>query len=444
MFHCVARKRPFPPRLSHRFGLKPAKSLFPVESWPRLPFRPATTRIQSLHIIVYRKLSVFLWRKGSNVLKLLTTAVQTGLAAGAIVATVSLVVSAQTPAPNIDHVPAAPNPGVADASPPTTPSIPGLVDIEMQHRFNVFRSKILDDRAVTIGWWLTSTAIFLTLFALLAAFVGFLGFRRFREIEVEAKQGARSARKQAKDAEHYVQEIEKHRNKAKGLLDINAEEASNNPARAAQAIQSVNEDSRASLLDKAIAHAFSLQRDGRTSDAIEKWRAVASIAEEGDSNLAVTAWFSVGYLTQDDSPNDSIFAYDQVVRLKPDHAMAYNNRGVSKHRQGQHNAALADYNQAIHLQPDFPPTYNNRGKLKETLNQYAAAIADFDQAILLKSDFAAAYFNRGMLKAILNQKGGARVDLEFGLRIAQDTNNISAELVSEAEQCLRSLDDAVP
>ena len=57
MFHCVARKRPFQPRLSHRFGPKPAKSLFPVASWPRLPFRPATTRIQNLQKRAYRKLS---------------------------------------------------------------------------------------------------------------------------------------------------------------------------------------------------------------------------------------------------------------------------------------------------------------------------------------------------------------------------------------------------
>ena len=50
MFHCVARKRPFQPRLSHRFRPKPAKPPFLVGRLSRTPFRPATTRIQSLHV----------------------------------------------------------------------------------------------------------------------------------------------------------------------------------------------------------------------------------------------------------------------------------------------------------------------------------------------------------------------------------------------------------
>ena len=62
IFHCVARKRPFQPPLSHRFGPKPARLPFLVENTTRLLFRPVTTRIQSLQKMAYQKLGrVRLW-----------------------------------------------------------------------------------------------------------------------------------------------------------------------------------------------------------------------------------------------------------------------------------------------------------------------------------------------------------------------------------------------
>ena len=47
----------------------------------------------------------------------------------------------------------------------------------------------------------------------------------------------------------------------------------------------------ASLVDKAITDAISLQQQGEHKDAIEKWRAIAQISEESDDELAARAWF---------------------------------------------------------------------------------------------------------------------------------------------------------
>ena len=85
----------------------------------------------------------------------------------------------------------------------------------------------------------------------------------------------------------------------------------------------------------------------------------------------------------------AIADYDTAIRLKPDYAKAYNNRGLAKDNLGQHLAAIADYDTAIRLKPDLAEAYYNRGIAKYNLGQYSAAIADYDTAIRLKPDLAA-------------------------------------------------------
>ena len=55
----------------------------------------------------------------------------------------------------------------------------------------------------------------------------------------------------------------------------------------------------ASLIDKEMAAAYSLQRNRRVEEAIEKWRYIASIAEGEDDEIAARAWFAIAYLIQE-------------------------------------------------------------------------------------------------------------------------------------------------
>ena len=62
-------------------------------------------------------------------------------------------------------------------------------------------------------------------------------------------------------------------------------------------------------------------------------------------------------------------------------------------------AAILDYDEAIRLDPNDALAYYNRGYDKGELRRYAAAIADYDEAIRLDPNDAHAYFNRGYAKA---------------------------------------------
>lgn len=90
----------------------------------------------------------------------------------------------------------------------------------------------------------------------------------------------------------------------------------------------------------------------------------------------------------------AITDYTEAIRLNPDYAEAYVNRGLAYTQTGDDDKAIADYTAAIHLKPDFAEAYINRGYAYGQRRDYDKAIADCDEAIRLKPDHWAAYINR--------------------------------------------------
>ena len=185
---------------------------------------------------------------------------------------------------------------------------------------------------------------------------------------------------------YIIKEIKRNRHKFDEMVrDLNAKTAAEDPEEVNQTVMVVLENPQASLMDKAIASAVSLQREGKKDDAIERWRAVALVSEESDNDLAARAWLSIGYLCRE-SPGDSILAYDQAIRLKPDYADAYYNRATTKVKLGRYEDTVADYNEAIRLKPDHARAYGNRGAEKTELDLKDAARKDFETALKLARD----------------------------------------------------------
>ena len=323
--------------------------------------------------------------------------------------------------------------------------IPVDINVGSQSRFNDLRRELLDDRAKLVDWWLAALAVILGFFAIVAVVGGYIAFARFREIEAEARKSVEAAKRYEADAKDHAERIEALQGNAvadvQRIRDLmTAEVAAQNPAEANQAVKDARENPEASLTDKAIADAVSLQQQGKRADAIEKWRAIAHVVEGSDNDLAARAWFSVGYLALDEDPKGSVLANDRAIRLKPDLAGAYSNRGNAKHALGRHEDAIADYDEAIHLNPTLVEAYSNRGVAKAELGQYEDAVDDCNEAIRLKPDYAEAYINRGAAKVALVLKDAARKDFEIALELARKAND--AKIVAQAEQLLRDLDAA--
>jgi tetratricopeptide (TPR) repeat protein len=93
----------------------------------------------------------------------------------------------------------------------------------------------------------------------------------------------------------------------------------------------------------------------------------------------------------------AIADYTQAIRLNPDYAEAYNNRGYTFAMEGKGGMAkaIADYSKAIQLRPDYAYAYNNRGVVYLAIGYPDEALLDFNHAIQLQPYFRQAFSNRG-------------------------------------------------
>ena len=112
------------------------------------------------------------------------------------------------------------------------------------------------------------------------------------------------------------------------------------------------------------------------------------------------------------SPTPTPAAVAPVVAPVPNlTAEEYFLRGNDYAFQGQHEKAIQDYDEAIRLNPQFADAYYNRGTAYgRDLGQYGKAIKDFDEAIRLNPHDADAYYNRGAAYAKLGQQEQADRD----------------------------------
>jgi len=113
----------------------------------------------------------------------------------------------------------------------------------------------------------------------------------------------------------------------------------------------------------------------------------------------------------------AIEAYNEAIKINPQYADAFRNRGVAKYELGDKQAAIQDYDQAIKINPQDADAYISRGLAKSELGDKQAAINDYDQAIKINPQDAAAYINRGNAKYVLGDKQAALSDYVEAARL---------------------------
>ena len=114
---------------------------------------------------------------------------------------------------------------------------------------------------------------------------------------------------------------------------------------------------------------------------------------------------------------EAIKNYDKAIKINPQFAEAYVNRGLAEAKLGQYKEAIQDYDKAIEINPQFAESYVNRVSVKAKLGQYKEAIKDCDKAIEINPELAEAYVNRGSIKAKLGQYKEAIQDYDKAIEI---------------------------
>lgn len=115
----------------------------------------------------------------------------------------------------------------------------------------------------------------------------------------------------------------------------------------------------------------------------------------GKSETALN-WFNKAVALNYTNPQKNIEYLSKAIKLKPDYADAYNERGIAYSQFGQYQRALDDFNEAIRLKPDNVKAHSNKAIAYFNMGQYQLAIENFNESIRLKPDNADIYKDRGI------------------------------------------------
>ena len=140
-----------------------------------------------------------------------------------------------------------------------------------------------------------------------------------------------------------------------------------------------------------------------------------------------TAWYNrgVAWLAKKEF-DKAILDFNRAIRLEPKYALAYYKRGNAWREKKEFDKAIADYTEAIRRDPKDAGSHNNRGIAWREKKDFDKAIADYTEAIQIDPKIAAAYNNRGESwsnkkeydKAIYDYNEAIRLVPNFGMALS--------------------------
>jgi Tfp pilus assembly protein PilF len=117
---------------------------------------------------------------------------------------------------------------------------------------------------------------------------------------------------------------------------------------------------------------------------------------------------------------EAIADFDEAIKLNPNIAKFWSNKGQALGMLGRNDEALVAYNRAIELMPQDADYRNNRGAVKIQKGDWQGAIADCSRAIEMNPRQRDAYSNRAFAYSSTGQYDGAIADSRRALELSPD------------------------
>ena len=88
--------------------------------------------------------------------------------------------------------------------------------------------------------------------------------------------------------------------------------------------------------------------------------------------------------------------YDACIKIKPNFAGAWYNKGNAYYSKGEYDLAIQCYEKAIEINPNYAEAWNNKGNAYGDKGEYDLAIKCYEKAIEINPNYAEALANKGV------------------------------------------------
>jgi tetratricopeptide (TPR) repeat protein len=146
---------------------------------------------------------------------------------------------------------------------------------------------------------------------------------------------------------------------------------------------------------------------------------------------------------------EALVYYDKAIAIRPDHAEAHFNRGISLHVLKRYRDAIKSYDRSLELKPDDPKTLNERGNTLSELGRYQEALASFDRILDMNPDHPGALSGRGNALTNLGRYDEALASHDRALQLrpnypeAHNNRAITLMSLNRLEEAVASYDRAI-
>jgi tetratricopeptide (TPR) repeat protein len=127
---------------------------------------------------------------------------------------------------------------------------------------------------------------------------------------------------------------------------------------------------------------------------------------EGRDSFFLFAGRADAYFAEGDKQH-ALEDYNEAVKLAPQNAKVYYNRGVFYSAQPDEDAALRDFDTALGLDPKLVGALRQRAKIYHARSNFSGALADYSEAIRLEPKTAELWSERGYVCLRQNDLQGA-------------------------------------
>jgi len=132
--------------------------------------------------------------------------------------------------------------------------------------------------------------------------------------------------------------------------------------------------------------------------------------------------------------------YDKAINLKKNFYSAYLNKGIALKNTQKYKDAIRYFEFCIKINPGDPKIFSNLGNLFIKQKKFNEALKAFDKAISLENKFAEAYNNRAGANEQLGNYKQAIVDYEKALKINNNLDYVRGKIL-HAKMCINDWED---